>query len=497
MLILKRDRFRDLPVRLRVFMTDIYIVTGPDYINMIWKQSQHLRSEIYRRLIVYNMFGMPDDAAQFYLSDDSGINMTSSPQSNVEPSQRVKYLTHQSLTKLLTGSGLTLLAENFAVNLAEQFTAIEGVTSEWSDLPDLFTFMRDELFKATVRAICGENLLALNPTFCEDFWVFDKGLASLTKRFPRWVVPSAYAARDKCLAEVRIWHEFIQTNLEDESTNRIPNKISRIFGTEFIKSRQEMWRKMERMSPQAMASEDLGVIWGANGNSIPAAFWLVLEVFRNPSLLAKVRQEVERCLVTSQSVYPSFDLPRLCSRPLLQSIYTETLRLYVSTSIIRSPENADIKLGAWIIPKGTLIMIPSFVVHHNQALWSDAPNGSRSVETFCPDRFLRYPGPSQPITTRTIETPDPRKVDSSAALLFSSEDLSGYFMPYGGGHGMCPGRHFAKQEIIGALAIMVTLFDIELSENGAGRVQPDMGGFGMGALKPKQKVAARIRRRKI
>ena len=243
-------------------MTDIYVVTGPDYINMVWRQSQYLRSEIYRQLVVHNMFGMPDDAAKFYLDDDSGMNITPSPHSNVEPSQRVKYLTHQSLAKLLTGSGPTLLAEKFTTNLAEQFAATGGVTTEWSDLQDLFTFVRDELFKATVRAIFGEGLLALNPTFCEDFWVFDKGLASLTKRFPRWMVPSAYAARDKCLAEVKIWHDSIQTHLKNESTSKTPNEISKIFGTEFVKSRQEMWLKMERMSPQAMASEDLGVIWG-------------------------------------------------------------------------------------------------------------------------------------------------------------------------------------------------------------------------------------------
>ena len=243
-------------------MSDIYIVTGPEYINMVWKQSHNLRSEIYRRLVVYNMFGMPDDAAQFYLSDDSGINMTPSPHASIEPSQRVKYLTHQTMSKLLTGPGLTILAEKFAANLAEQFVAVKGVTTEWRDLPDLYTFMRDELFRATVRSICGENLLNLNGSFCEDFWVFDKALASLAKRFPRWTVPSAYAARDKCIAEIRIWHEFIRPYLEDENMNRTPNEISKIFGTEFIKSRQEMWSKMDRMSPQAMASEDLGVIWG-------------------------------------------------------------------------------------------------------------------------------------------------------------------------------------------------------------------------------------------
>ena len=243
-------------------MTDIYIVTGPECVNSIWKQSQLLRNDIYRRLVVYNMFGMPRDAARFYLGDDSGIHSTSSPHSKGDPSQRVKYLTHLSMTKFLSGSGLKPFAESFAANLAEQFITNGEVTTEWNDLPDLFIFMRDELFKATVRAICGECLLALNPTFCEDFWEFDKGLLSLAKRFPRCMVPSAYAARDKCLSKVEVWHEFIRTHLKDESVNKNPEEIRKIFGTEFIKSRQEMWSKMERMSPRAMASEDLGVIWG-------------------------------------------------------------------------------------------------------------------------------------------------------------------------------------------------------------------------------------------
>ncbi|KAH8594147.1 hypothetical protein B0O99DRAFT_688170 [Bisporella sp. PMI_857] len=35
------------------------------------------------------------------------------------------------------------------------------------------------------------------------------------------------------------------------------------------------------------------------------------------------------------------------------------------------------------------------------------------------------------------------------------------FFPYGGGHVMCPGRHFAKQEILLTLAILITKFDME------------------------------------
>ena len=233
-------------------MTDIYIVTGPDHINSIWKQSHLLRSDVYRQLVVYNMFGMPNDAAKFYLSDDSGTSSTPSQGSKIDPTQRVKYLTHRSLTKLLTGSGLKVFAESFATSLVQQFSLNEELTTEWSDLPDLFNFVRNELFKATVRAIYGDGILSTNPSFCEEFWEFDKGIASLAKRFPRWMVPSAYAARDRCLESVEAWHEAI----------RAPEGMSLTCESEFVKSRLGMWSKMERMSPQAMASEDLGVIWG-------------------------------------------------------------------------------------------------------------------------------------------------------------------------------------------------------------------------------------------
>ena len=201
-----------------------------------------------------------------------------------------------------------------------------------------------------------------------------------------------------------------------------------------------------------------------------------------------------------------FDMSALCSKPLLQSIYAETLRLYVSTSIIRSPEDGDLHLGKWTIPKGALLMIPSYVIHRDSIAWSPAnPDESRPVETFWPERFLTYPKPLQSFdSTTTAQQPNvtsPTKDHGSSirsSASFSLENLSDCFMPYGGGHGICPGRHFAKYEIITSLAIFVTLFDIEFLEtNGPGKLQPDLAGFGFGALKPKGTVPARIRRRDL
>ena len=75
----------------------------------------------------------------------------------------------------------------------------EYLNGIWSQLPDLFAFMQDELFPTAVEAMYGETLLSVNPKFVSDFWAFNKGLPYLAKGHPCWMVPSAYQARDAVL----------------------------------------------------------------------------------------------------------------------------------------------------------------------------------------------------------------------------------------------------------------------------------------------------------
>lgn len=76
------------------------------------------------------------------------------------------------------------------------------------------------------------------------------------------------------------------------------------------------------------------------------------------------------------------------------------------------------------------------------------------------------------------------------------EGLSGAWLPFGGGSRQCPGRNFAKQEIILSFALIATMFDIELLEGTKkDSMQPDMKYYGLGTLPPKGKVPFRIRRR--
>lgn len=80
---------------------------------------------------------------------------------------------------------------------------------------------------------------------------------------------------------------------------------------------------------------------------------------------------------------------------------------------------------------------------------------------------------------------------------FSMDGLSASWIPYGGGTSLCPGRHFAKQEIITTAAILLTAYEMELDVSKAGKEpQSDMKCFGFGTMPPDRAIPFRIRRRK-
>ena len=143
----------------------------------------------------------------------------------------------------------------------------------------------------------------------------------------------------------------------------------------------------------------------------------------------------------------------------------------------------------------------------NPYVWNaGTPETPHPLDTFWADRFLIYPndpmsGPARkdilPIqvkdSTSTMEEKSLEKIEPR----FSLEGVAGGWIPYGGGQRMCPGRHFAKQEIIGTLALLLTHYEIELREPTKGAPECDMRFFPFGGLPPTKEIPFRMRRREI
>ena len=249
----------NVPVRVRLPTMDMYLITGDTHIITLFSQSQIMTNKIYRALAVGNMFGMAAKARDFVAADDSGLNFKPHPTSHVKPEHRIDYLTHNALVKFMSGPGLKPLVSRFKEMIIGQF-ASQDICSEWVEMPDLYGFLKVQIFNASVEAMCGSHILLLNPKFCEDFWIFEAGATKLAKGYPWWLIPSTIQARNRCLAHVKKWHLFLRENgcrEKSEDDESFDPKL----GAGLVRYRQKMWSKMEAVDADAMASEDLGLLW--------------------------------------------------------------------------------------------------------------------------------------------------------------------------------------------------------------------------------------------
>ena len=283
-------------------------------------------------------------------------------------------------------------------------------------------------------------------------------------------------------------------------------------------------------------------------NAVPCSFWAVVHICRDPVSLARIREElrystciaspshlsrssfkVERQLDLAKdnpaveprspeaspllSSHSIFEVESLLRKPFLLSIYAETLRLYVRGYITRCPERSDLQINDWIFPKNKVILVSSDPAHFNSQIWNTS-NGRHPLETFWAERFLARAGDdsSGPVrkaaghyTEGCVEAPRRQLEDdfrsqpepstyAKTSVKFTMNGLYGSWIPYGGGSRACPGRHFAKREILNTCAMLLATFDIEiLADEEALKVGG--GRYGLGAQKPAGKIPARIRKR--
>ncbi|MCJ1471803.1 hypothetical protein MMC13_000444 [Lambiella insularis] len=475
-------------VRLKFLNKKVHVVSGADYINDVWKSTKELTSTNGINIALSNMFNTPDKDMQFFRADNSGITHDPHPNSSTRPEDRVFYLMHKATVDCLAGSHLVSSASSFQVALEKQIRHAP-IGNEWSEMPDLFTFLRPYISHSTVEAMCGSHFVADYPNFVEDFWRFNSSMPKHLQGWPRWLAPKAWQARDRCIETMKTWRKSYQNSHHFSGNMMIPQ-------------RWNYFSKMRGISEIGVACSDLGILWGMNSNSMPATFWLFIELLRSPHLLDCALTEVNNCRSNLSRDSLLFDIRKLCAQPFLQSAYAETLRLRTAVYMIRKPDHAPAQIKDYQIPQGEMIVINSAAAHMDERNWNRGPAGQYPVEQFWAERFLTYPDAG--LSQVAVESSTTAACASHATSLptakharapvFSLNGYAGAWIPFGGGIHQCPGRHWVKLQILLSFAMMCRAFEIELSEGG-GVPAMDMRKYGLGVLQPEGSTPFRIRRR--
>src|SRR5204862_2058328 len=280
-------------------------------------------------------------------------------------------------------------------------------------------------------AFMGEKIFDVYPDLAEDFFDFAGIMMSLFLGIPKWLIPAAYRTRAKTVDGLERWHEQCKGEPFDPERNV---KWEPIFGSRPNRARQ-LYYESSGLSMKAIASLDLGFLFGANSNTIPAVGWMLMHILSpqgDKTLLERIMIELKNVRREDGML----DIPMLLCLPLLQSVFHEVLRLYMDVLITRDvTEDLALPLDDGkrqvLLKKNHVVMMPTWVGHHDETYWVDPP-----CEMFYAERFL--------------------KDDSETGKkVFTTSGMGRKFFPFGGGKTMCPGRVFAKQEILASVAMIL------------------------------------------
>lgn len=202
------------------------------------------------------------------------------------------------------------------------------------------------------------------------------------------------------------------------------------------------------LTPRDIAGAEVGGLFAVVGSTGPGCFWLLYHLFSDPAVLAECRSEVS-ALVEEEIIagdgdsqpqtYSTIDITSVKSKcPVLLSTLQEVLRFrHISVSarvVLKDEQIMDNKIH---LKQGSTLMIPVAVIHSDPESWGP------TVSTFDHRRFLTEDqGGSNKATPRTA------------------------YRPFGGGHVLCPGRHFATTEILAFAALVLLRFDIVPAADG-------------------------------
>ncbi|KAF2756237.1 cytochrome P450 [Pseudovirgaria hyperparasitica] len=479
------------PVRISLPVDEIYMISGPTTLAALWRQ-KWLSSPIFAYTVgLKYIFGMREESIRTYKADNSGVYQKPHPDSNVEPRNRLDYLTHNGLLKGLAKEGLGPLLQRFEHNFRSRLSSL-GVTEEWVEMPDLLEFFEQNVGNSILEALFGPTLLT-RKNFLRDLWDFDRGIRFLGKRFPWFLAPKAHRARDRMLAHLQAW--YIEARKGFTEASILPDGDGDPFwGSELVRSRQRYLLAADEQDDAAVSSVDLGLLWTSVTNIVPNALLTILHVFEDQELQSKLRQSLANLTKRSDGV--SFNVEDLLQDPLMNSVYAETLRLHVHVFTTRCSPHQDFTDGRWFVPRNKVFMVNSYPAHMDNSYWN-TKDGKHPLNTFWAERFIL--DPSDPLS-------GPRKdglshddlgdkgIEKAGEKLFTLKGLDGAWIPYGGGYGACPGRHLARRQLLLIMATMLSMFDVEfLTPN----ITMDTSGFGIATEKPKQKVKFRMRKRVV
>ncbi|KAM7214655.1 cytochrome P450 family protein [Rhypophila decipiens] len=440
-----------------------YFLRGTENIQTLFRNTPAINVDALMLMGYECMMGMPPEDLDKFRNDKSGRASVPAPGFEQIP-EKERYwagifeLTHKYLGQVNYANMLAKTYQRFMSDWLvraydEQLKDQEAQHNGWAEMR-LVPFMKDGMARAAMRSLMGERILEIVPDMIDTFWDFDKYMrVILFKPRPKWLFRKVYDTLEGFLAANQRFVEQASKEFDWDSQAAREAEWEPIFGSPFIRELVR-WLRQAEFSPRSQ-----GGVMGAlgqvalNANAIPVTTWGLMELAQDSELRQAIREEVEQTYtVDPETGTRVIDAQKLVGLPRLQSVSIELMRMRVSMNVTREVVGPGVKLGGYEIAPGSLLQAPSEIPHYDESIWGTEEH---PASEFWADRHVKR------VESEEVDSKTGKR---KQVLQFEMMGRPSDWFPFGGGQGVCPGRYFAKQEIMLTLATFVSRFDFEFVE---------------------------------
>ncbi|XP_041603078.1 cytochrome P450 3A12-like isoform X1 [Vulpes lagopus] len=197
------------------------------------------------------------------------------------------------------------------------------------------------------------------------------------------------------------------------------------------------------LSDLELVAQSIIFIFAGSDTTSSCLSFLMYELATHPDVQQKLQEEIDATFPNKAA--PTYEA--LIQMEYLDMVLNETLRLYSIAGRLERVCKKDVEISGVFIPKGTVVMVPTFILHRDQNLWPEP-------EEFQPERFGRK----------------------------NKDSINPYtYLPFGTGPRNCIGMRFAIMNMKLALVRVLQNFSfkpcketqISLRINTRGIIQPE------------------------
>ncbi|MDL1381379.1 cytochrome P450 [Yersinia pestis] len=205
------------------------------------------------------------------------------------------------------------------------------------------------------------------------------------------------------------------------------------------------------LSDLELVAQSIIFIFAGYETTSSALSFILYELATNPDVQTKLQQEIDAALPNKAPV--TYDI--LVQMEYLDMVVNESLRIYPIAGRLERVCKKDVEINGVLISKGTVVMIPIYVLHRDPQYWPEP-------EEFRPERFSKK----------------------------NKDDINPYiYMPFGNGPRNCIGMRFALMNMKLALVKVLQNFSFQTCKET--QIPLKLGKQG-GLLQPEKPIVLKV-----